>query len=67
MKQRRIVFPFDTKEEIEESIKIVKSVIPTDCIDTTDLDDELPEITVFCNKQEWSEIVFRLNLDKVYM
>ena len=67
MKQRRIIFPFDTKEENEESIKIIESVILRDCIDTTDLDDELPEIIVFCNKQEWSEIVFRLKLDKVYM
>lgn len=67
MKQRRIIFPFDTKEEIEESVKIIESVILRDCIDTTDLDDELPEITVFCNKQEWSEIAFRLKLDKVYM
>ena len=67
MKQRRIIFPFDTKEEIKESKKLIESVIVTDCIDTTDLDDEIPEITVFCNKQEWAEIAFRLNLDKVYM
>jgi len=67
MKTRIIAFPFDDEKELNAKVKLLKTIIGDNNVYTGSLTGVvLPEVAVRCNKAQWKEIRFKLDLQKSY-
>lgn len=66
MKRRTILFPFDGADVIGEKIVRLTKIVGKSNIVTDGLKCQVPEVTIRCNKKQWKEVKFKLELYKVY-
>lgn len=68
MKDHTIIFPFDSKENLEQKTNIIRELIGKENMSYyNDIDERsIPELEIRCDKKTWKQIKFKLGLCKVY-
>lgn len=67
MKTRIITFPFDDEKGLNSKVKLLKTMLGEDNVYTGNLTGVvLPEVIIRCNKAQWKEIKFKLDLQKSF-
>ena len=61
-----IIFPWYDKKVIAEKVKKITAIVGEQNVNLTEIDYEIPCITVRCNWKQWRDIKFMCNLSKVY-
>lgn len=66
MKKRNILFPYDDEDMVREKVARLTKIVGKNNVNTDDISLNIPEVHVRCNKKQWKEVKFKLELYKVY-
>ena len=64
--RRDLIFPFDDKQTITDKVNTIEKIIGKNHVCLFDLNCEIPELVIRCNKKKWNKIKRKIGFVKIY-